>query len=63
MVIPAFLVVLGLAFLARNLGWLSVDIWSVVWPVLIILLGLSLLSKKGRWNCWWCGCDHKSEGK
>lgn len=46
-----FIVLLGLSFLAQNLGILpDLDVWgffSVVWPVFIILAGLSIFSKGG----------------
>jgi len=42
-----FLLVLGVLYLAKNLGWLSIDfnfnIWEL-WPLLIIFAGLSLLT-------------------
>lgn len=37
----------GLYYLARNTGWLPVDLqinWILIWPILIIFAGLSLLT-------------------
>jgi len=37
----------GLYYLARNTGWLPVDLqvnWMLIWPILIIFVGLSLLT-------------------
>jgi hypothetical protein len=37
------LLLLGVLFLADTTGWLSVDVWTLFWPLLLIVLGLSLL--------------------
>ncbi|MEK7139194.1 MAG: DUF5668 domain-containing protein [Patescibacteria group bacterium] len=53
----ALLMLVGLVLLAQNVGLLPQDFWSVLWPAVLIALGVSLLMKKG--NCWhgWCGLD------
>lgn len=42
-----FLVVIGILYLAKNLGWLNIDfnfnLWQL-WPLLIVFWGLSLLT-------------------
>ena len=40
------LVVLGLLFLLANLGLLGWLRWDVVWPVLLILLGIWLVTRR-----------------
>ncbi len=43
-------IMFGLAFLARNAGWLPYDIsvdWSLLWPIAVILVGLSLMTGQG----------------
>lgn len=43
-----FFVTIGLLFLARNLGWLSID-WETIrnlWPVLLILAGVNLILER-----------------
>lgn len=42
------LVVLGALFLLRNLGILGASVWGIVWPVAIVLLGLSMVFKKNK---------------
>ena len=45
-----FIICFGLFYLARNTGWLPVDIeinWMLIWPILIIFAGLSLLTGRG----------------
>ena len=42
----SILLILGLVFLGRNLGFLSFDMasfWRIIWPVIIILAGISLI--------------------
>jgi len=57
MFMPFLIIIAGLIWLLNNLGVISADIWSIVWPVAVILLGISMLSKK---NCVWC---NKKENK
>lgn len=55
----ALLVILGAIFLLQNLGLLPEESWSVVWPVFIIALGISVLAKKDNGWCWCGKCDSK----
>lgn len=45
-----FLLIIGILYLAQNLGWLPIvmqfDLWQL-WPMLLIFLGLSLISGRG----------------
>ena len=42
------LVGLGFLFLANNLGLMSVNVWGLIWPAFLILLGISFLIGRGR---------------
>lgn len=46
-----FIVVVGLFILANNVGWIDLSEiqinWSSLWPILIILFGLSMITSKG----------------
>lgn len=49
------LILIGALFLLRNLGIIHGDIWNLFWPLLIILIGVSMIIKgagkdKGRKN-------------
>jgi len=47
---PLTLIILGLVFLAYNLGMLSDDLWSTLinlWPLLLVLIGLDGLLNRG----------------
>jgi len=42
------LIILGMFFLLDNLGILEGPTWSLVWPCLIIVFGLSMVLKRNR---------------
>jgi hypothetical protein len=46
MFVGFFILALGLIFLLRNLGWIQGDFWDLIWPLLIIAFGASLIFKK-----------------
>ncbi len=54
MLIGVILVVIGAVALANKLGIISGSIWSYVWPLILIILGLSLLFRRRR-TFFWCG--------
>ncbi len=58
MIFGIALIVIGLAFLLQNLGFLPANAWNVIWPILVIAIGAGFLLKKGR-HCWCCGQEHK----
>ncbi len=51
------IVIIGLVLLAKNAGWIpdtfSFD-WNWIWPLIIIFIGVSILSKNG-WVSWLIG--------
>ncbi len=49
------LIILGMIFLLQNLGIMPMIQWSIVWPVLLIVFGLYLLSKRSGCCGWWQG--------
>jgi hypothetical protein len=52
------LVIFGLAFLLKNLGFISGGVWDIAWPLLVIVFGVSLLShgKCRLQHLPWCNC-------
>jgi hypothetical protein len=48
MFIGFFLLALGILFLLKNLDVIHGDIWQVLWPLLIIAFGASLVFRKRR---------------
>ena len=50
-ILPAFLILIGLSFLLTTIGVVSEATNSIVWPVLLIALGLTKL-KGGSCSCY-----------
>ena len=48
-VAPAAIVIIGLAGLAAQLGYITSDVFGLTWPFLVVIIGLSQFCK-----C--CGC-------
>ena len=45
------LIVVGVVFLLQNLGFVTGAVWNIIWPVFIILIGISMVIKNGdRFN-------------
>lgn len=42
-VVGGFVFLLGLGFLGNNLGWYSINIGGLIWPSILILIGVSFL--------------------
>ncbi|MFZ2390606.1 MAG: DUF5668 domain-containing protein [Minisyncoccales bacterium] len=61
MMIGIVIVIIGLAFLLQSLGIISGDAWQIIWPCLLIVIGLGIVCKERGKCC--CGMDHKKEEK
>lgn len=42
------IIIVGVILLLQNLGLVSGGAWNVIWPAIIILLGISILARKDR---------------
>ncbi len=42
------LIIIGLVFLLQNLGFIGNDAWPIIWPCLVVALGISILLKRRR---------------
>ncbi|MEX1997945.1 MAG: DUF5668 domain-containing protein [Candidatus Andersenbacteria bacterium] len=69
MTIGLILIVIGLVFFARALGYFEEQALNIIWPLLLVVLGLSMLSHKmfgheckGK-KCWYCENVNWSGGK
>jgi len=40
------LVVLGVVFLLKNLGIMPAIAWDIIWPIILIVVGLTMIFKK-----------------
>ena len=64
MVLPSLLIIIGGAFLLKNLGYISGSTWGVIWPVFLIVFGIGILLRKGKDDFFWkecCGWRRKDE--
>jgi hypothetical protein len=41
-----FIIIIGILALLSNLGIIGAHIWSILWPILLILVGLKMVLKK-----------------
>lgn len=44
------LVLIGVILLLQNTGVLEPGIWRIVWPLIIIIIGLFLVLRPGEWK-------------
>lgn len=49
------LVVVGAVFLLSNLGIISSSAWGIIWPLILIAIGLGVMVKKSKQGCGFCG--------
>jgi len=50
MIIGAGLFIIGLSFLLKNLGVLNEVTWSFIWPILLMIVGLSMVfNRRKQW--------------
>ena len=55
MILGLVLIFIGLIALAIKMGLLPGSIWSNLWPVVLIIVGLAFLVRRGRRGSWCCG--------
>ncbi len=58
-------VVLGIVLLLKNLGFITVAIWDIIWPIAIMLFGLGVMTRGRHHLGGMCGgwCKGKMCGK
>jgi len=46
------ILLVGVLFLLKNLGYISSNVWEVIWPCLVVVLGLAMIfrRKKDLWS-------------
>ncbi len=52
MFVPYFLIALGIIYLLKNLGIITAGAWEIIWPLVLIFIGVYLIWKKYEWNRW-----------
>ena len=59
------ILVIGVILLLRNLGYINMELWNIIWPSIWIVVGLKFMLKKKKHgdSCWCCsGGDKEGEG-
>ena len=47
------LIIIGIVFLFQNLGYISGAAWSIIWPAVLIVIGLGLILKRRDHGFFW----------
>ena len=62
MLFGVILVVIGILLLLEKMGIITGNFWDYLWPVVIIVIGLSFVTKKHGGNgCWSLGGSKKHD--
>ena len=55
------LILAGLIILLKKTGFLATDAWDYIWPSLIIIWGLFIVTSGKKRGCWMCGHKKSKE--
>ena len=53
MISGLILIIIGTVFLLQNLGYISEGAWSIIWPAILIVIGLGILLKRKDRGFFW----------
>jgi len=53
MIIGLILIIIGAVFLLQNLGYISGGTWNIIWPAILIVIGLGTLLKRKDQGFFW----------
>lgn len=48
-------ILVGILFLLKNTGYITSLQWDIVWPIILIYLGIAAIARN---RCWHCGIWH-----
>lgn len=62
-------ILIGVLYLLKNLDFITVSQWSILWPIIVIYLGIAMVARHRCWHCkvWHDGlhsgkmCAHKCD--
>jgi len=57
MIFGIIIVIIGLIFLLQSLGLITGDTWKIIWPCLIIVIGLGIINRERGGCCCGDNCD------
>ncbi|MBU2635126.1 hypothetical protein KJ841_01465 [Patescibacteria group bacterium] len=47
------LIIIGVVFLLQNFGYISEGAWSIIWPAILIVIGIAVLLKRRDHGFFW----------
>ncbi len=53
MFLGLILSITGVVFLLKNLGYISGAAWSIIWPVILVVIGLKIILKRKDQGFFW----------
>ena len=53
MISGLILLIIGTVFLLQNLGYISEGAWSIIWPIILVVIGLSIVLKRKNQGFFW----------
>jgi len=53
MIFGFILIIIGSVFLLQNLGYISEGAWSIIWPAVLIVIGLGIILKRKGQGFFW----------
>lgn len=59
MIFGIIIIVVGVVFLLQNLGYITGSIWGIIWPLLIMAVGLKMVIKRKGGHYWCFGDEEK----
>jgi len=53
MIFGLILIITGVVFLLQSLGYISDSAWSIIWPAILIVIGIGILLKRRDQGFFW----------
>lgn len=47
------LIIIGVVFLLKSLGYISGSTWGIIWPAILIVIGIGVLLKRRDGGFFW----------
>ncbi len=47
------LIIIGIVFLLQNFGYISEGAWNIIWPAILIVIGLEIILKRKNRDFFW----------
>jgi len=44
-------ILVGVVFLLKNLGYITAVDWGIVWPIIFIYIGITMITRDRCWHC------------